>query len=110
MFITRDLDKATIRGGQEEASRSTTSKASVRERAQAQGLSAPTGRAPIGSAQRAATAMRDRAFQSLGSGARALRKYACNSRGNWETVHTSDEMGRATTIAGIARRAWVEKW
>eukprot|EP00965_Chrysotila_dentata_P164633 5435448-Pleurochrysis_carterae.AAC.1 len=40
--------KATIRGGQGEASRSTTRQAIVREEAQARGLSAPTRRLWVG--------------------------------------------------------------
>eukprot|EP00965_Chrysotila_dentata_P249353 6208860-Pleurochrysis_carterae.AAC.5 len=42
--------------------------------AQVRGLGAPTGAAPESVAKRTATDMRKRGFQSLGSGARALRK------------------------------------
>eukprot|EP00965_Chrysotila_dentata_P066717 2208708-Pleurochrysis_carterae.AAC.1 len=43
------------------------------------------------------------------SGARALRKYACDAKANWETVHASGQMGRVTTSARMARRARVKK-
>eukprot|EP00965_Chrysotila_dentata_P200717 6180135-Pleurochrysis_carterae.AAC.4 len=46
---------------------------------------------------------------SLGSGARALRKYACNADAKWQTVHASDGLGRATALARIVRRARVKK-
>eukprot|EP00965_Chrysotila_dentata_P249910 6209142-Pleurochrysis_carterae.AAC.1 len=59
--------------------------------AQARGLGPPTGAASVRVAQRTAAAMRERGFQNLGSGARALRKYACNANAIWETVHASDE-------------------
>eukprot|EP00965_Chrysotila_dentata_P001692 56173-Pleurochrysis_carterae.AAC.1 len=44
MLLLGDLDSATIRGGQGEIGDSTARQATVRERAQARGLSAPTGR------------------------------------------------------------------
>eukprot|EP00965_Chrysotila_dentata_P123935 4096576-Pleurochrysis_carterae.AAC.3 len=60
--------------------------ATVGERAQARGLSVPAGLAPpVKGAQRAVTAMRERGFQSLESGARALRKYACDENALLET-------------------------
>eukprot|EP00965_Chrysotila_dentata_P192998 6175487-Pleurochrysis_carterae.AAC.1 len=65
----------------------TTRTATVREQAQAQRLSAPTGRLWEEGAQRAAAAMRERGFQSLRNGARALRKYACDASPIWVTVH-----------------------
>eukprot|EP00965_Chrysotila_dentata_P093340 3083942-Pleurochrysis_carterae.AAC.1 len=59
----------------------------VWERARARGLGAPTGMAPVTVAQRAAAVMRERGLQSLESGARALRKGACDATAIWETVH-----------------------
>eukprot|EP00965_Chrysotila_dentata_P247861 6208007-Pleurochrysis_carterae.AAC.1 len=74
MFATPDLNRATVRGGQAMATRIWTRRAAtVGERAQAWGLSAPTGRLWVGGAQQATAVMCERGFQSLGSGARALR-------------------------------------
>eukprot|EP00965_Chrysotila_dentata_P263004 6214733-Pleurochrysis_carterae.AAC.1 len=81
----------------------------VGEREQARGLSAPTGVALVKGAQRAATAKREGGFQNLGSGARALRKYACDTNTIREIMHASDGMGCATAIARIVRRARVNK-
>eukprot|EP00965_Chrysotila_dentata_P166548 5498773-Pleurochrysis_carterae.AAC.1 len=53
--------------------------------AQAQGLGAPTGAAPVRGVERAVATMRERVYQRLGSGARALRKYACDANAIWET-------------------------
>eukprot|EP00965_Chrysotila_dentata_P135312 4474113-Pleurochrysis_carterae.AAC.1 len=64
----------------------------VWERARATGLGAPTGVAPVGGAQRAAMAMRERGIQSLGSGARALRKYACDATAIRGTVHVCTDL------------------
>eukprot|EP00965_Chrysotila_dentata_P227406 6195997-Pleurochrysis_carterae.AAC.1 len=77
MFITRDLPRATIRGGQGNNYIFTIPTVTGQGAAQARALGAPTGPAPVKGAQRAAVAMRERGFQSMGSGARALRKYAC---------------------------------
>eukprot|EP00965_Chrysotila_dentata_P003657 120116-Pleurochrysis_carterae.AAC.1 len=74
------------------ATRIWTRAATVRERAQARGLSAPTGRLWEGGAQRVAAAMRERGFQNLGCGARALSKYACDATAIWETVHVSTDL------------------
>eukprot|EP00965_Chrysotila_dentata_P164757 5440345-Pleurochrysis_carterae.AAC.4 len=57
--------------------------------------------APVRGAQRAAAAMRKRGFQSLGSGARALRKYACDANALWETVHMCVKLRRKATVSGI---------
>eukprot|EP00965_Chrysotila_dentata_P253385 6211207-Pleurochrysis_carterae.AAC.2 len=71
--------------------------AMVWERARARGLGAPTGVAPVEQgAQRAAAAMRERGIQSLGDGARALRKYACDATETWETMHVSVNCQTAT--------------
>eukprot|EP00965_Chrysotila_dentata_P140289 4637882-Pleurochrysis_carterae.AAC.4 len=74
MHVTSGSDRATVRGARAIlANQSTTRLATVRERAQARGLSAPTGATPVKGAQRASTSMRERGFQNLGSGAQALR-------------------------------------
>eukprot|EP00965_Chrysotila_dentata_P193840 6175996-Pleurochrysis_carterae.AAC.4 len=56
------------------------------------------GSAPVRGARRAAAAMRERGFQSSESGARALRKYACEANASWETVHVSVELRRMATV------------
>eukprot|EP00965_Chrysotila_dentata_P219287 6191042-Pleurochrysis_carterae.AAC.1 len=52
-------------------------------------------------AKRAAAAMRERGFQSLVSGARTLRKYACDADAIRETVHMSVKLRRKATVLGI---------
>eukprot|EP00965_Chrysotila_dentata_P060175 1995411-Pleurochrysis_carterae.AAC.3 len=92
------------------AYRSGTRLTTVRKQAQARGLGAPTGVATVNNTQRAATAsMREKGFQSLESGARALRKQAYGTTAKRETMHARDEMGLATTILRIVRRARVKK-
>eukprot|EP00965_Chrysotila_dentata_P153215 5063793-Pleurochrysis_carterae.AAC.2 len=59
------------------------------------------GAAPVRGSQRAAAAMRKRGFQSLGNGARALRKCAFDANANLETVHTSVKLRRKATVSGI---------
>eukprot|EP00965_Chrysotila_dentata_P237801 6202136-Pleurochrysis_carterae.AAC.1 len=109
-YRAANLRRRPIGAGRDVATRARTRAATVRERVQARGLSAPTVVAPVKRAQRAAMAVRERVFQSLGSGARALRKYACGATANIsETMHASDEMGRATIIARTVRRARVKE-
>eukprot|EP00965_Chrysotila_dentata_P059790 1983533-Pleurochrysis_carterae.AAC.1 len=69
------------------------------------GLGAPTGVAPIEGAQRAATAMRERVFQSLESTARALRKYACDATAMWETVLVNVKPRQKATFSGLLPRS-----
>eukprot|EP00965_Chrysotila_dentata_P058195 1929769-Pleurochrysis_carterae.AAC.2 len=40
-------------------------------------------------------------IQSFGSGARALRKYACDANATWETKHVSAKPPRKATVSGI---------
>eukprot|EP00965_Chrysotila_dentata_P120580 3987751-Pleurochrysis_carterae.AAC.3 len=82
----------------------------IKDRAQAQGLSAPTGLAPVKGAKRAATAMR------ASEGSRAweaererFRKYACGTTTSWKTMHARGEMGRATTVARTVRHPRVKQ-
>eukprot|EP00965_Chrysotila_dentata_P130355 4310134-Pleurochrysis_carterae.AAC.5 len=64
MIFTSGSDRATEQGGQVLATRSRTWAATVRvtirEQALSRGLGAPTGKAPVGGAQLALTAMRKR--------------------------------------------------
>eukprot|EP00965_Chrysotila_dentata_P176021 5811643-Pleurochrysis_carterae.AAC.2 len=46
-------------------------------------------------------------FKSWGGEKQALRKYACDANAIWYTMHASDEMGHATAIARIVRRAMI---
>eukprot|EP00965_Chrysotila_dentata_P233866 6199844-Pleurochrysis_carterae.AAC.7 len=90
--------------------RSRTRAATVREEAQARGPGAPTGVGGSGQgAQRAATAMRERGFQNLKSGARALRKYACDANEIWETMHASDEMGVRRQLRELYGARWSKR-
>eukprot|EP00965_Chrysotila_dentata_P071424 2360500-Pleurochrysis_carterae.AAC.1 len=73
----------------------------VWERARARGLGAPTWVVLVGVAQRAATAMREREIQSVGSGAQALRKYACAATAIWKRVHVNVESRRKATFSGV---------
>eukprot|EP00965_Chrysotila_dentata_P219121 6190946-Pleurochrysis_carterae.AAC.1 len=41
-------------------------------------------------------------IQSLGSGASAIRKYACDANASWETVHMSVRLRRKATVSGIS--------
>eukprot|EP00965_Chrysotila_dentata_P263027 6214740-Pleurochrysis_carterae.AAC.6 len=82
MLLTSGSGRATERGGQVMATRLGTRAATVREQAQARGLSAATRAAQVKAAQRAATAVSERGFRSFGSRARALRKYACQRTQN----------------------------
>eukprot|EP00965_Chrysotila_dentata_P186516 6158232-Pleurochrysis_carterae.AAC.2 len=52
--------------------------------------------------QRAAAAMRERELKSLGSGAQALRKYACDAIAIWTTVYMIVKLRRKATDSGIA--------
>eukprot|EP00965_Chrysotila_dentata_P225153 6194591-Pleurochrysis_carterae.AAC.1 len=47
--------------------------------------------------------------RNFGSGTRALREYTCDANAKRMTVHVSDGLGRATTIARIVRRASVKQ-
>eukprot|EP00965_Chrysotila_dentata_P043347 1440922-Pleurochrysis_carterae.AAC.4 len=40
-------------------------------------------------------------LQNLGSGAQALRKYACDVNANWETVHVSVKLRYVATFPSI---------
>eukprot|EP00965_Chrysotila_dentata_P263457 6214834-Pleurochrysis_carterae.AAC.4 len=55
----------------------------------------------------AVSAMRATLSQNLGSGARALRKYACGAKAKWETVHASHKKQRAASVLNrvLATRA-----
>eukprot|EP00965_Chrysotila_dentata_P259958 6213740-Pleurochrysis_carterae.AAC.2 len=73
----------------------------VWERARARGLGAPTEVGLVEGAQRAAAAMCEQGFQSLGSGARALRKYACDATAIWATMHVNVKSRRTATVSGV---------
>eukprot|EP00965_Chrysotila_dentata_P192503 6175211-Pleurochrysis_carterae.AAC.2 len=71
------------------AARSRTRAATVRERARGAGAKRTYG-AALGRGHSAGSGgHRERVFKSLRSGARALRKYACDANAIWETVHVS---------------------
>eukprot|EP00965_Chrysotila_dentata_P261043 6214118-Pleurochrysis_carterae.AAC.5 len=101
MVISRDLPRATVRAGKEMVINLRYQLLMVWERARARGLGAPTGVAPYDGAQRAAAAMRERGFQSLGSGARALRKYVCDATAAWETEHVNVKPQGKSTVSGV---------